>query len=165
MKCPPAICAVYVTAFLLCNLDKNKKVSEKVVFSGLLNAYQLEGYFPRAPWQLNDRPKVIWLCDDMSEATLRWDSGAGTISGETAEACIYILWLFLLFLCHHHQGNGGSYLHHYPLILLLSEKRVVIAFHLLDGKNHENSQWFYFNNYIILKTTRTTLFISPLLTP
>ena len=45
MKCPPAICAVYVTAFLLCNLNENKKVSEKVVFSGLLNAYQLEGCF------------------------------------------------------------------------------------------------------------------------
>ena len=36
------------------------------------------------PWQLNDRLKVIRLCDDRSEATLRWDSGAGTISGETA---------------------------------------------------------------------------------
>ena len=45
MKCPPAICAVYVTAFLLCNLNENKKVSEKVVFSGFLNAYQVKGVF------------------------------------------------------------------------------------------------------------------------
>ena len=43
MKCLPAICAIYVTAFLLCNFNENKKVSEKVVFSALLNAYQLEG--------------------------------------------------------------------------------------------------------------------------
>ena len=116
MKCPPAICAVYVTAFLLCKFNENKKVSEKVVFSGFQNAYQVKGVFvqryklstfwkkfwktyknrcfkshplrdifSRAPWQLNDRPKVIRLCDDMSKATLRWDSGAGTISGETAK--------------------------------------------------------------------------------
>ena len=32
--------------FLLCNFYENKKVSGKVVFSGSLNAYQLEGCFP-----------------------------------------------------------------------------------------------------------------------
>ena len=153
--------------FLLCNFNENKKSFEKTYKNRRFKSHPLRDVFSRVPWQPNDRPKVIPRQDleRASVKTLRWDSGAGTISGETAEACIYILWLFLLFLCHHHQGNGGSYLHHYPLILLLSEKRVVIAFHLLDGKNHENSQWFYFNNYIILKTTRTTLFISPLLTP
>lgn len=30
MKCPPAICAVYVTVFLLCNLNENKKVFKDV---------------------------------------------------------------------------------------------------------------------------------------
>ena len=121
MKCSPAICAVYVTAFLLCNLNENKKVAEKVVFSGFLNAYQVKGVlcnatkiqlfkksfektwknrrfkshplrdaFSRVPWQLNDRPKVILRQDLVwaSVKTLRWDSGAGTISGKTAKACI-----------------------------------------------------------------------------
>ena len=44
-----------------------------------------EGFFCfYAPWKFNDRLKVIRLCDDTSKATLRWDSGAGTISYETA---------------------------------------------------------------------------------
>ena len=37
-----------------------------------------------APWKLNDRLKVIRFCDDTSKTTLRWDSGAGTISDKTA---------------------------------------------------------------------------------
>ena len=119
MKCPPAICAVYVTAFFLCNFNEKKKFHKKSFFQAfkmptkwrafLCNAtnfrlfeksfektyknrrfksHPLRDVFSRTPWQLNDRPKVIWLCDDMSEATLRWDSGAGTISSETAKACI-----------------------------------------------------------------------------
>ena len=75
-------------AFLLCNFNENKKVSKFAFIFAFLNPYPLRDVFSRALWQLNDRPKVIWLCDDMSEATLRWDSGAGTISGETAKACI-----------------------------------------------------------------------------
>ena len=65
-----------------------KKVLKKRTKIGVLKVTPWGMFFSRAPWQLNDRPKVIRLCDDMSEATLRWDSGAGTISGETAKELI-----------------------------------------------------------------------------
>ena len=97
MKCPPAICAVYVTAFLLCNFNKNKKVFKFALFFAFLNPYPLRDVFSRAPWQLNDRPKVIRLCDDMSKATPRWDSGTGTISGKTAKRDFWYMLMKLLY--------------------------------------------------------------------
>ena len=72
----------------LCNDTKFQlfeKSFEKTYKNRRFKSHPLRDIFSRVPWQLNDRPKVIRLCDDMSEATLRWDSGAGTISGETAK--------------------------------------------------------------------------------
>ena len=59
MKCPPAICAIYVTAFLLCNLNENKKVSEKIVFLGFQNAYQVKGVFVQR-YKLSTFWKKFW---------------------------------------------------------------------------------------------------------
>ena len=64
-----------------------KKVLKKRTKIGVLKVTPWGMFFSRAPWQLNDRPKVI-LRQDLERAsvkTLRWDSGAGTISGETAK--------------------------------------------------------------------------------
>lgn len=67
------------------NFQLFEKSFEKTYKNRRFKSHPLRDIFSRVPWQLNDRPKVIRLCDDMSEATLRWNSGAGTISGETAK--------------------------------------------------------------------------------
>lgn len=58
-------------AFLLCNFNENKKVFEFAFIFAFLNPHPLRDVFSRVPLQLNDRPKVIRFCDDMSESTLR----------------------------------------------------------------------------------------------
>ena len=50
--------------FLLCNFNENKKVLKFAFVFAVLNPYPLRDVFSRAPWQLNDSPKVIWLCKD-----------------------------------------------------------------------------------------------------
>ena len=73
------------------NFQLFEKSFEKTYKNRCFKSHPLRDVFSRAPWQLNDRPKVIWLCDDMSEATLRWNSGAGTISGKTAKICFWYI--------------------------------------------------------------------------
>ena len=72
------------------NFQLFEKSFEKTYKNRCFKSHPLRDIFSRASWQLNDRPKVIRLCDDMSEATPRWDSGAGTISGETAKKRLLI---------------------------------------------------------------------------
>ena len=75
---------------VLCNITNfqfSEKSFEKTYKNRRFKSHPLRDVFSRAPWQLNDRPKVI-LRQDLERAsvkTLRWDSGAGTISGETAK--------------------------------------------------------------------------------
>ena len=72
----------------------NLKISEKVLSKRLFFWTPLSkedgGYsLSDDPWQLNDRPNGIWLCHDTersSEATLRWDSGAGTQTNQSGKA-------------------------------------------------------------------------------
>ena len=47
---------------------------------------------PADPWQLNSRPNGIWLRDDTSSATLRWDSGAGTQKRRSGKAANPVIW-------------------------------------------------------------------------
>ena len=77
--------------FLLCNFNENKKVLKFAFIFAFLNPYPLRDVFSHVLWQLNDRPKVIPRQDleRASVKTLRWDSGAGTISGETAKRSFY----------------------------------------------------------------------------
>ena len=64
MKCPPAICAVYVTAFLLCNFNENKKVLKFAFIFAFLNPYPLRNVF--LSWTLTTE----WPSE--SDTTLRW---------------------------------------------------------------------------------------------
>ena len=69
------------------NFQLFEKSLEKTYKNRRFKSHPLRDVFSRAPWQLNDRPKVILRQDLVwaSVKTLRWDSGAGTISGETAK--------------------------------------------------------------------------------
>ena len=69
------------------NFQLFEKSFEKTYKNRRFKSHPLRDIFSRVPWQLNDRPKVILRQDLVwaSVKTLRWDSGAGTISGETAK--------------------------------------------------------------------------------
>ena len=128
----------------LCNDTKFQlfeKSFEKTYKNRRFKSHPLRDVFSRAPWQLNDRPKVIRLCDDMSKATPRWDSGTGTISGKTAKRDF---WYMLMKLLYRQNKSHYRRKNHWKSTRKATLKRSVIVIPRMTKS--KKSEWSLFLN-------------------